>query len=123
MQNVLRCCLLPLILAIAYQTASADQMIVADLYGFCTSKDNLVHNACSFYILGVFEGAQVAAGVVGDNTHFCVPEKLSSSAMEMIVRKDMGADLALFPDDKKIPAISFVTSVIVKEFPCGAHPK
>lgn len=121
MRTMLRCCVL--LLVAACSTANAEQMTVADLYGFCTSKDGTVHNACKFYILGVFEGVQVAAGVVEDKTHFCVPEELSSTAMEMIVRKDIGADLAVYPDDSKMPAISFVAGVIVKEFPCGAHLK
>jgi hypothetical protein len=116
--NALRCILLlPIWLAIS--PANADQMTLSDLYGFCTSKDASVHNSCKFYILGIFEGVQVASGVLKDNSHFCVPEQLSSSAMELVVRKDMGADLAVYPDDGKMPAASFVAGVIAKEFSCA----
>jgi hypothetical protein len=36
----------------------------------------------------------------------------------LVVRKDMGADLAVYPDDGKMPAGPFVAGVIAKEFPC-----
>src|SRR5580704_13592563 len=105
---MLRCCILSLLLVLPCAAASADQMTLADLYGFCTSKDASDHDSCTFYILGIFEGVQVASGVLKDKTHFCVPEGLSSSAMELVVRKDMGADLAVYPDSRKLPAVGFV---------------
>jgi hypothetical protein len=117
---MLRRCIMSLLLVVPFSAANAgQQMTLADLYGFCTSKDASDHDSCTFYILGIFEGVQVASGVLKDKTHFCVPEGLSSSAMEMVVRKDMGADLGVYPDDSKLPAASFVTGVIAKEFPCG----
>jgi hypothetical protein len=113
-------CALSLLLVLPCATANADhQMTLADLYGFCTSKDASDHNSCTFYILGIFEGVQLASDVLKDKTHFCVPEQLSSSAMEFVVRKDMGADLAVYPDDGQMPAVSFVTGVIAKEFSCA----
>ena len=116
-RRLIALCCMSLLLTIS--AANADQLTVADLYSFCTSKDVSVHNSCKFYILGIFEGVQVASGVLNDKTHFCVPEQLSSSAMELVVRKDMGADLAVYPDDGKLPAASFVTGVIAKEFSCA----
>ena len=93
--------------------ARADgQLTVADLNEFCISKDFAVHNACKFYILGIFEGTQIAAGML------CVPEDLPASAMETAIRLKMGQDLAMFPADAKMPAASFVGAVIAKQFPC-----
>jgi hypothetical protein len=107
-----------LLLALIPQHAFADQMKLSDLNLFCKSSDEGTHNACKFYILGVFEGASISAGVNNDKTHICVPEELSSTAMEFAVRKQMAEDLEFFPKDADMPAVSFVTAVIVKSFPC-----
>jgi len=77
--------------------------------------------------LGVFEGAQFGAGTVRDKSgkfqeatekRFCVPEGLTSAAMELAVKMKMGADLAVYPEDRDMPAVSFVTAVIAQQFPC-----
>lgn len=78
------------------------QMKLGDLYQFCTSSVEKAKVACRFYIFGVFE----------------VPDDLSSSAVELIVRMKMGEDLAVFPADRDIPAVSLVMAVISKQFPC-----
>jgi hypothetical protein len=49
---------------------------------------------------------------------FCVPEGLASAAMELTVKMKMGADLAVFPQDRDLPAVSFITALIAKQFPC-----
>ena len=49
---------------------------------------------------------------------FCVPEGLTSAAMELTVKMKMGEDLAVYPEDRDMPAVSFVTAVIFKQFPC-----
>lgn len=108
-------------------TATAAQMTVGDLYKFCTSSNEADKSACSFYILGVFEGAQIGGATAQDKTgqfveakvkRFCVPEGLSSSAMELTIKMKMGLDLAVYPQDRDMPAVSFVTAVIAREFPC-----
>ena len=66
--------------------ATAEQIKVGDLYKRCTSSDQLDKTACSFYILGLFEGASVGAGTVREKSWFgeardkpfCVPEGLTS---------------------------------------------
>ncbi len=107
--------------------AAAAQMNVGDLYKFCTSSNERDKSACTFYILGVFEGAQIGGGTVRDKSgkfqeakdkRFCVPEGLTSAAMELTVKMKMGADLALYPEDRDMPAVSFVTAVIAQQFPC-----
>jgi hypothetical protein len=107
--------------------AEAAQMTVGDLYKFCTSANESDKSACSFYILGVFEGAQIAGAAVQDKSgqfveakvkRFCVPEGLSSSEMELTVKMQMGSDLAVFPQDRDMPAVSFITAVISRQFPC-----
>ena len=107
--------------------AAATQMTLGDLYKLCTSSNEGDESACRFYILGVFEGAQLVSGTVQDKSgsfqeakdkRFCVPEGLTSAAMELIVKMKMGEDLAVFPEDCDMPAVSFLTAVIVKQFPC-----
>lgn len=102
-------------------------MKLGDLYQFCTSSVEEAKAACRFYIFGVFEGVELTGASVQDNSgnfheaknkRFCVPDDLSSSAMELIVRMKMGEDLAVFPADRDIPAVSFVMAVIFKQFPC-----
>jgi hypothetical protein len=108
-------------------TAQVSQIKLGNLYEFCTSSDEAVQSACRFYILGVFEGAQIGGNTVQDKTgdfqeakdkRFCVPPGLSASAMALTVKMAMGSDLAVFPQDRDLPAVSFITAVIAKQFPC-----
>ena len=102
-------------------------MKVGDLYKLCTSSNEVDKSACRFYIFGVFEGAQIvgamAQGKSGNfqeakDKRFCVPEGLTSAAIELTVKMKMGADLAVYPEDRDMPAVSFVTAVIAQQFPC-----
>jgi hypothetical protein len=38
--------------------------------------------------------------------------------MELTVKMKMGADLAVYPEDRDLPAVSFVTAIIAQQFPC-----
>jgi Rap1a immunity proteins len=107
--------------------AAAAQMRLGDLYNSCTSSNESDKSACRFYILGVFEGASIGGGTVQDKSgnfqeakdkRFCVPEGLTGAAMELTIKKWMGADLAVYPEDRAMPAVSFVTAIIAKQFPC-----
>jgi hypothetical protein len=109
-------------------SAATAQMKVGDLYKLCASSDESDKTtACRFYILGVFEGAQLAGESVQDNSgkfqeakdkRFCVPEGLTGAAMELTVKMKMGTDLAVYPEDRDMPAVSFVMGVIAQQFPC-----
>jgi hypothetical protein len=48
--------------------AAAAQMTLGDLYKVCTSSNEVDKSACRFYILGVFEGAQMVGATVGVRT-------------------------------------------------------
>ena len=125
MRHLLR--LFVLVTIISISCPAAEQMKVGDLYRMCPSSNQIDKTACSFYVLGVFEGAGLGAGTVRDKSGtfrelkdkpFCVPEGLSSAAMELFVKMKMGEDLAVYPQDREMPAVSFVTGVIFHEFPC-----
>jgi hypothetical protein len=107
--------------------ATAAQMTVGDLYKFCTASNHADKNACTFYILGLFEGVETGGATVQDKTgkfqeektkRFCVPVGLTSTAMVLTVKMNMGADIAVYPQDRDMPAVSFITAVIAREFPC-----
>jgi hypothetical protein len=107
--------------------AAGEQMKVGDLYKMCTSSNQLDKAGCRFYVLGVFEGAGLGTATVRDasgtfrelkDKPLCVPEDLPSAAMELVVKMKMGEDLAVFPQDRELPAVSFVMEVIAHEFSC-----
>jgi len=108
--------------------AVAAPMTVGDLQKFCASSGELEQTACSFYIWGVTEGASLGAGSVKDSSGafrelkdkpFCVPEGVAKADLERVVRKKMGEDLVAFPQDRELPAVSFVVAVVAHQFPCG----
>ena len=49
---------------------------------------------------------------------FCVPENLTAASMELIIKMKMGQDLAVFPQDRSMPAVSFVGAVVAQEYGC-----
>ena len=106
-------------LAILISPAAIGQELKAvDLYTFCVSTSPIVQNVCSKYILGAVQGISLAAGKLGDKKTFCVPEDVSESVFVDTFVRTARADLAAYPQDKDIPAISMVGSVIVHNFPC-----
>jgi hypothetical protein len=107
--------------------ATGAQMTLGDLHKLCTSPNESDKSACRFYILGVFESVQTGAGTMQDKAGafqekkdkpFCVPEGLTSTAMELTVKMKMGSDLAVFPEDRNMPAVSFLIAVISQQFAC-----
>ncbi len=107
--------------------AYAEDFSLGALYKTCTSSAADDKTACRFYIYGVFEGAklvgasvQTADGKMQEATEkrFCVPDEMTSEAMELLIKRNMGADLAVYPDDGRMPAVSFISSVIQVSFPC-----
>jgi hypothetical protein len=98
--------------------AQAAQMTLADLKDICSGKDAANVSACRFYILGVTEGASIGPGVAKDKNHFCIAEGVSSEEMVLIVKRMMIKDLASYPQDKDMPAVSFVGAAMMSNFPC-----
>jgi hypothetical protein len=92
--------------------AQDSQMKLSDLMDICTGRDASSQSACRFYILGVTEGGSIGAGVAKDESHFCIRESVSSQNMVLIVKKAMSRDLAAFPKDKEMPAVSFVAAAM-----------
>ena len=118
-------------LAISMATSErvfADQLTVDDIYSICTGSAADVQAACKTYLVGAFEGISLAGGSELKNgqfvlrtqeKQFCVPDNLPSSAMRELVLNRISADLKKFPEDKKLPAISFIAAIIVKTYRCN----
>lgn len=111
--------------AVVSVPALAEQMTVGDLARFCTSSDAGDKAACRFYILGVTEGTSLAANSVQDaagtfhevkGKPLCVPEDLSGAALELVVKLSIGEDLMVFPQDRDLAAVSFVSVVVRQKF-------
>ena len=111
--------LLAVVFIVLPASMQAAQMTLSDLRDICGGTDEASTAACNFYILGVTEGAGLGAGVAMDKGHFCIREGVSSKEMVLIVKKAMTADLAAFPKDKNMPAVSFVAASMQRAFPCG----
>ena len=94
----------------------------------CAASDAEGQAACRFFILGAFQGLSLAGGVTPgaggqfnertDGKTFCIPEDLPQSAMVQKVVTFADADMKVFPADAYMPAISFVSAVITKSYPC-----
>jgi hypothetical protein len=112
-----------LIVTAPARAAETHVMTVADLQEFCTASDEGSKAACRFYIFGVGLGLRLAADVLGDKTHFCIPENLSAAGMEMAVKLAIGQDLMAFPADRDLEASGFVGGALRTSFPCSAKRK
>lgn len=107
-----------LTIAVSARAAEAQTMTVKDLQEFCTASDDSSTAACRFFIFGVAQGIRLAAGKLGDRTHFCIPDDLSSSAMKFIVKIAVGQDLMIYPADRDLEVSGFVAAALMKKFPC-----
>ena len=101
--------------------AQAQAMTAGDLQALCVEPDAASKTACRFYILGMSQGISVGMNIAEGKTRGgrpCVPEGVSSSALELAVKMKMGQDLLVFPDDRKLDASGFIGAILVNTFPC-----
>ena len=109
-----------LTLAAPALAAEPGPMTVADLHyrKFARPSDDYSKAACQFFIFGVAQGVRLAAATLGDKTHYCIPDDLSATAMELAVKLAIGQDLMVFPADRDLEASGFVGGALIKAFPC-----
>ncbi len=120
--------LLTFFLILVVRTASADELSAENLYSFCTGKDQMVSNACRFYVLGVVQGVGIGDGSTMDasgkqmverkKTIFCIPDNMPQSQMVSLVRDMLGLDFKMYPEDKKLEAAGMITGIMHTKFPC-----
>jgi hypothetical protein len=109
--------------------ANADELLAGNLYSFCTSNDQMVSNACRFYVLGVVQGVGLGDGSTMDasgkqmverkKTIFCIPEDMSQTQMVSLVRDLLALDLKVYPEDRKLAAVGMVAGIMHMKFPCA----
>jgi len=51
----------------------------------------------------------------------CLPEDPRQNGVELVVRMKIGEDLAVFPRDRELPAVSVIVAVLTKQFACGTN--
>ena len=103
--------------------ASADEkaMTAGDLQELCIDSSAESKAACRFYLLGITQGISLGMSIADGKTQGgrpCIPENLSASAIELAVKMKMGADLMVYPDDRKLDASGAVSAILVSTFPC-----
>ena len=103
----------------ASSEASGKQLLVQDLQILCNGRHNQI-DACRFYILGVFEGAILEQLATKGTKNFCTPDDLSQVEMVEVVKRLMAQDVAKFPTDTKLPAVSLIVAFIQHNYPCSS---
>ena len=96
------------------QAALSVQMTTADLMSICNRDES----ACAMYILGVTEGASLAAGIAKDTAHFCIPEGVTAAEMKLTFERVVREDVKRFHEDLNMPAASMVGATMLHQFPC-----
>ena len=118
-QRIFRIICLVLPLSCCSRMALADEMTVGDLQPICSGSGEANQNACRFYILGVVDGADLAAGRLKTvNGPYCMAEGVRDADLVDSVKKWMQADLKAYPADKSLAAGGFVAAAAMKSFPC-----
>jgi len=103
--------------------ASAEEqaMTAEDLREICIGASAESKASCRFYLLGITQGVSMGMAIADGKTQGgrpCVPENLSSSAIELTVKMKLGQDLMVYPDDQKLDASGLVAAILVSTFPC-----
>jgi hypothetical protein len=93
-------------------------MTIADLQQMCTDATAEAENACRFFILGVVDGASMAAGVKTPAGPLCIATGVPGPALVAAVKKAIGEDLATNPEDRSLAAAGIVVAIAMNSFPC-----
>jgi Rap1a immunity proteins len=110
--------ILTFLLVITSLPALAGQMTVSNLREVCSRSDKDSKKSCDYYILGVAEGINKAATLIGDKKIFCIPESVSLITLESLIKKTIEEDLMVYPADRDLAAVAFVLEATQKAYPC-----
>ena len=104
------------------QAAGSKEMTAGDLQQICSSQNPDVDAPCRFYIMGILQGVTIGIAM-GDGKvtggRPCIPDNVQDTTLERVVKAKLGADLMVYPQDKNLPASSFVGGVIANVFACN----
>ena len=122
-----RALLVLVLMLCATAVARADgAMTAGELQQICLGADAESKSACRFYLLGIVQGMSVGMNIADGKTKGgrpCVPEDMSSSALELAVKLKMGQVLMVYPDDRNLDASGFVGAAIISTFPCRSSKR
>ena len=113
------------ILGMAHSKFSAPEgntMTAGNLEQICIRSNAESKAACRFYLLGITQGISMGMSIADGKTQGgrpCIPDDLSSSAIELAIKMKLGQDLMVFPNDRKLNASGVVGAILVSTFPCG----
>jgi hypothetical protein len=108
--------------------ANADDLSTGQILAACDANDRVLQTACRYFIYGAVEGLRLGdSTVVGANkdmvarnsTHFCIPDNMPQDTMMSVYRTAMKFDLAKYPEDAKLPAISTIDAAMNQMYPCN----
>ena len=97
-------------------------MTGGDLQQMCVAQDDANKTGCRLYILGVTQGITAGMNIADGKTiggRPCIPDNISGQALEPVVKMKLGADLTVFPADRKEDASGLIAGVIVSSFACS----
>jgi Rap1a immunity proteins len=112
---------------VSFTPAHAEELSTGQVYAFCISKDEVARTACRFFILGAVLGINLGDGAVmgsdkqyreRSRTHFCIPDDIENSTMVSVFQNMVDLDVKKYPEDLKLPAISFVDAAMNRAYPC-----
>ena len=102
-------------------SAEAKAMTAEDLREICVGASAESKASCRFYLLGITQGISMGMAIADGKTQGgrpCLPDDLSSSAIELTVKMKLGQDLMVYPDDQRLDASGVVAAILVSTFPC-----
>ena len=105
----------------AIARAAQSTMTAGDLAGICSASDAESKAVCHAYILGVTEGVQLGMSIADGKTDGgrpCIPQNISGSVLDLAVKTKLGADLMVYPSDKRLDASGVIGGILVATFPC-----
>ena len=102
--------------------ANAD-FTLGDLQKICLDPNTENQAVCRFYIFGVSQGIGLGLDMADGKTKGgrpCIPDGISSPALESAIRMRMGELLTVYPNDAKLEASGGIGALLVNLFPCRA---
>src|SRR6185312_3292385 len=108
------------------QAANAKEMTASDLQQVCSSQNPDVDAPCRFYIMGILQGVTIGIAMADGQVtggRPCIPDNVQDTTLERVVKAKLGADLMVYPQDRNMPASSFVGGVIANVFACNKTKK
>lgn len=117
--------LVALTLAWAQPARASGVMTAGDLQQICSSQGRDADTPCRFYILGIVQGITIGMGMADGKVALgrpCIPDDIQNSKLETLVKAKLGADLMVNPEDKSLPASSFIGAVVATTFRCKKAP-